>query len=56
MTAAVRQAGAMDEITAWHLDRRGYPVSTDMLGDDRPEERDAYSARTLEWLDEGSTR
>jgi hypothetical protein len=37
-------------ILAWHLDRRGYPVGTELLGDDRPAERDAYYARTLEWL------
>jgi hypothetical protein len=37
-------------ILAWHLDRRGYPVGSDLLGDDRPVERDAYYARTLEWL------
>jgi hypothetical protein len=37
-------------ILAWHLDRRGYPVGTDLLGDDGPTERDAYYARTLEWL------
>jgi hypothetical protein len=37
-------------ILAWVLDGRGYPVGTHMLGDDRPAERDAYYASTLEWL------
>ncbi|TFC06942.1 nuclear transport factor 2 family protein [Cryobacterium adonitolivorans] len=37
-------------ILAWHLDRRGYTIGTDLLGDDRPAERDAFYARTLEWL------
>lgn len=37
-------------VLAWHLDRRGYPVDPDLLGDDRPAERDAFYARTAAWL------
>lgn len=37
-------------VLAWHLDRRGYPIGGDLLGDDRPVERDAHYERTLAWL------
>ncbi|MFJ8857604.1 hypothetical protein ACIRD8_04140 [Streptomyces sp. NPDC102451] len=35
---------------AWHLARRGYEVSADLLGDDLPERTAAFYAQTLEWL------
>ncbi|MEU8790904.1 hypothetical protein [Streptomyces sp. NPDC048643] len=37
-------------ILAWHLARRGYGVSADLLGDDRPERTGALSAEALTWL------
>lgn len=37
-------------LLAWHLARRGYEVSTGLLGDDRPEQRDAFYAESLQWL------
>lgn len=37
-------------ILAWHLDRRGYPVSGELLGDDRPEQTAAFYDDTLKWL------
>ncbi|ALL79591.1 hypothetical protein AD006_30775 (plasmid) [Pseudonocardia sp. EC080610-09] len=49
-------AGALDRfrpayaVLAWHLDRRGYTIGADLLGDDRPDERDAHYTRTLDWL------
>ncbi|WP_405756977.1 nuclear transport factor 2 family protein [Streptomyces sp. NBC_01420] len=38
-------------ILAWHLARRGYTVSGDLLGDDRPERTAAFYDDTLKWLD-----
>lgn len=37
-------------ILSWHLARRGYDVSADLLGDDRPERTAAFYAETLKWL------
>ncbi|OCC13816.1 nuclear transport factor 2 family protein [Streptomyces sp. PTY087I2] len=37
-------------VLAWHLDRRGYRVGDDLLGDDRPERTAAFYAETWEWL------
>ncbi|MCX0242267.1 hypothetical protein [Streptomyces drozdowiczii] len=37
-------------ILACHLDRRGYPVSGELLGDDRPERAAAFYDDTLKWL------
>ncbi|MGI5499052.1 nuclear transport factor 2 family protein [Lentzea sp. CA-135723] len=35
---------------AWYLDRRGYPLTDGLPGDDRPEHRDEFYADTLKWL------
>ncbi|TFC86369.1 nuclear transport factor 2 family protein [Cryobacterium sp. TMT4-31] len=37
-------------VLAWHLHRRGYDVSGDLLGDDQPGPRDEYYANTFAWL------
>jgi len=37
-------------ILAWPLARRGYEVSPDLLGDDRPEQTAAFYAETRKWL------
>ncbi|MFB9466277.1 nuclear transport factor 2 family protein [Streptomyces cinereospinus] len=37
-------------VLAWHLARRGYEVSADLLGDDQPERTAAFYAETLRWL------
>ncbi|MFJ8990967.1 hypothetical protein ACIRQH_11370 [Streptomyces sp. NPDC102279] len=37
-------------ILAWHLARRGYDVSADLLGDDQPERTAAFYAEDLTWL------
>lgn len=41
-------------VLAWHLSRRGYHVSDDLLGDDRPEATAACYADALRWLREGA--
>ncbi|MFD4668877.1 nuclear transport factor 2 family protein [Lentzea sp. NPDC058450] len=38
---------------AWYLDRRGYPLTDGLPGDDRPEQRDEFYAETLKWLHSG---
>ncbi|MEU7377887.1 hypothetical protein [Streptomyces albidoflavus] len=35
---------------AWHLNRRGYQVSPDLLGDDQPERTAQLYAGLREWL------
>ncbi|MFE6721888.1 nuclear transport factor 2 family protein [Streptomyces albidoflavus] len=35
---------------AWHLTRRGYPVSPDLLGDDQPERTAQLYADLRQWL------
>lgn len=37
-------------VLAWYLEHRGYSIGEDLLGDDRPAERDAHYARTFRWL------
>ncbi|MFQ6148082.1 nuclear transport factor 2 family protein [Streptomyces seoulensis] len=37
-------------LLAWHLARRGYDLTDDLLGDDRPERTAAFYADTLAWL------
>ncbi|XVU27730.1 nuclear transport factor 2 family protein [Actinoplanes sp. CA-054009] len=37
-------------ILAWHLARRGYRITGDLLGDDQPERVAAFYAQTLRWL------
>jgi SnoaL-like domain len=37
-------------LLALYLRRRGYPVGADLLGDDRPEEVDAFYDRVRVWL------
>lgn len=38
------------QLHAWGMKLRGYDIPTDLLGDDRPDERDAFYAAELEWL------
>jgi hypothetical protein len=38
-------------VLAWHLARRGYDVSADLLGDDQPDRTAAFYADTLGWLE-----
>lgn len=37
-------------ILAWHVARRGYEVSDDLLGDDQPDRTAAFYTETLDWL------
>ncbi|MEU1123389.1 hypothetical protein ABZ371_07355 [Streptomyces sp. NPDC005899] len=37
-------------ILTWHLARRGYAVSGDLMGDDQPERVAAFYAETLKWV------
>ncbi len=39
---------------AWHLDRNGYPIPSDLLGDDRPDGVSGQLAADLQWLHEDS--
>ncbi|GAA2359013.1 nuclear transport factor 2 family protein [Dactylosporangium salmoneum] len=40
-------------LIAHYLQRRGYPVRDDLLGDDRPDQVDAFYAELLGWLEAG---
>ncbi|MEU6444848.1 nuclear transport factor 2 family protein [Streptomyces sp. NPDC047046] len=37
-------------LLSWHLARRGYAPSAELLGDDRPEETAAFYAQVRDWL------
>jgi SnoaL-like domain len=41
------------QLHAWGMRLRGYSIPDDLLGDDRPEERNAFYAAEMEWLQEG---
>jgi hypothetical protein len=41
------------QLHAWGMQLRGYSIPGDLLGDDRPEERDAFYAAELGWLQGG---
>jgi hypothetical protein len=38
------------QLHAWGMGLRGYSIPGDLLGDDRPEEREAFYASEMEWL------
>lgn len=38
------------QLHAWGMQLRGYSIPDDLLGDDRPDERDAFYAAEMEWL------
>jgi hypothetical protein len=38
------------QLHAWGMGLRGYSIPDDLLGDDRPEEREAFYAAEMEWL------
>jgi len=48
--AALKDFRPSYALISYHLNQRGYAVRTDLLGDDRPEQVDAFYAEVWAWL------